>query len=74
MEHFLCSIAEAANALGVGRSKLYELLADEKLESVTIGRRRLVRVESVRALALGHATRDPDPEELRSSAPANAVR
>lgn len=55
MDTLLCSILDAAKALGVGRSKLYELIADERLETVTIGRRRLVRVESVRALALGEA-------------------
>lgn len=53
MESLLVSIPDAAKALGLGRSKLYELIAEGRLESVTIGRRRLVRTESVRALALG---------------------
>lgn len=55
MEAVLCSIPDAAKALGIGRSKAYELISEQKLETVTIGRRRLVRVESVRALALGVA-------------------
>ncbi len=55
MEALLCSIPEAAKALGLGRSKTYELMAEGKLETVTIGKRRLVRVESVRTLALGEA-------------------
>jgi excisionase family DNA binding protein len=55
MEAMLCSIPDAAKALGVGRSKLYELIAEQRLETVNIGRRRLVRVESVRAVALGEA-------------------
>jgi excisionase family DNA binding protein len=55
MEAVLCSISDAAKALGLGRSKLYELIAEHRLETVTIGRRRLVRVESVRALAMGKA-------------------
>lgn len=55
MEPVLCSIPDAAKALGVGRSKLYELIAEQRLETVAIGRRRLVRVDSVRALALGEA-------------------
>ena len=44
-----------AKALGLGRSKTYELIQAGKLETVTIGRRRLVRAASVRALALGEA-------------------
>jgi len=55
MESLLISIPDAARALGLGRSKLYELIAEGRLETVSIGRRRLVRVESVRVLALGEA-------------------
>lgn len=55
MDTLLCSIADAAKALGVGRSKLYELIGEGRLDTVTIGRRRLVRTDSVRALALGEA-------------------
>lgn len=51
----LCSIPTAAGLLGVSRSKTYELIGDGRLITVSIGRRRLVRVESVRALALGEA-------------------
>jgi excisionase family DNA binding protein len=55
LDTLLCSIPDAAKALGVGRSKLYELIAEGRLETVTIGRRRLVRTDSIRALALGEA-------------------
>ena len=55
MDTLLCSIPAAANALGLGRSKVYELISEKRLETVTIGRRRLVRIDSVRALALGEA-------------------
>ncbi|MFP5328725.1 MAG: helix-turn-helix domain-containing protein [Alphaproteobacteria bacterium] len=55
MDTLLCSIPDAAKALGVGRSKLYELIGEGRLETVTIGRRRLVRTDSIRALALGEA-------------------
>lgn len=51
MEALLCGVPEAAKALGLGRSKVYELIAEGKLQTVTIGRRRLVRTESVRAFA-----------------------
>lgn len=55
MDILLCSIHDAAKALGCGRSKLYDLIREGRLETVTIGRRRLVRTESIRALALGEA-------------------
>ena len=51
MEQLLLSIPEAARVLGIGRSKLYEIMAGGELDTVTIGRRRLVRADSVRALA-----------------------
>ena len=55
MDALLISIPDAAKALGLGRSKIYELIAERRLDTVSIGRRRLVRIESVRALALGEA-------------------
>jgi len=51
----LISIADAADALGIGRSKTYELIGQGKLLTVTIGRRRLVRADSIRAVASGEA-------------------
>ena len=55
MENLLCSVVEAGKTLGIGRSKVYELISNGGLKTVTIGRRRLVLVGSVRALALGEA-------------------
>jgi excisionase family DNA binding protein len=55
LKPMLCSISDAAAALGLGRSKTYQLIAEGKLATVTIGRRRLVRLDSIRALALGEA-------------------
>ncbi len=37
------SIAEATEIIGVSRSKIYQLLAENKLRSFTVGRRRLIR-------------------------------
>jgi excisionase family DNA binding protein len=53
MEILLCSIPEAAKALGVGRSKVYELIGEGRLETRNIGRRRLVRTASIHALVVG---------------------
>jgi excisionase family DNA binding protein len=51
VEPLLCSIPDAATALGLGRSKVYELICEGHLQTVSIGRRRLVRVASVREFA-----------------------
>ena len=51
----LLSIEKAAEALSIGRSKTYELIGEGKLVTITIGRRRLVRMDSVQALARGEA-------------------
>jgi excisionase family DNA binding protein len=48
-EPFMLSIAEAAEQLGVGTTKVKQLIATGRLASVTIGRRRLVPTASIRA-------------------------
>jgi excisionase family DNA binding protein len=53
VERLLCSIPDAAASLGVSRSKTYELITEGRLLTVTIGRRRLVKTESLRAIANG---------------------
>jgi excisionase family DNA binding protein len=47
MSPMLVSIKEAAAALGIGRTKVYHLLAVGALDSVRLGTRRLVIWESV---------------------------
>jgi excisionase family DNA binding protein len=51
MEPICTSINETARALGVGRTKIYELINAGQLETVKIGRRTLVRIASIRAIA-----------------------
>ena len=46
-EPILLTPAEAARALGIGRSKLYELLAKGQLESVRIGNCRRVPAQAL---------------------------
>lgn len=43
----LLGVDEAARRLGIGRSKLYQLLQTRELVSVHVGRRRLVVPESL---------------------------
>jgi excisionase family DNA binding protein len=51
----LFSIEQAAKLLSIGRSKTYQLISEGRLLTVNIGRRRLVRADSVRAIANGEA-------------------
>ena len=52
-ERYLLSIDKAAEALSIGRSKTYDLINQGKLLTITIGRRRLVRADSVQAIVRG---------------------
>ena len=53
MEKLLLTVREAADVLSVSRSRVYELLYAEQLDSVKIGRSRRVALASVRRLADG---------------------
>ena len=46
----LCSVREAAQMLGIGRTKIYDMLAKGDLTSMQIGTRRLVKIDSIKAL------------------------
>ena len=49
MEKLLATIPEASQAIGHGRSYLYELIREGKVEAVKSGKRRLVVVSSIEA-------------------------
>ena len=44
------TVREACEMSGLGKTKLYELMNQGKLETTTIGRRRLVKVDSLKSL------------------------
>ena len=46
----LLSINEAAKTLSLGRTSIYALIKQGKLETVKLGRRTAVKVESIRRL------------------------
>jgi excisionase family DNA binding protein len=50
MEPLAISINETAKALGLGRTSIYAMIADGRLEAFKIGHRTLVRMESIRRL------------------------
>lgn len=59
MEPLTVTVADATKILGIGRTTAYELLAARKLESITIGRRRLITTESIRRF-VADAARQPE--------------
>lgn len=46
-QRLTCTVAEACQATGLGRTKLYGLIGAGHLSTITIGRRRLVLVRSL---------------------------
>jgi excisionase family DNA binding protein len=50
MEVLLVSITEAAKALNLGRTSVYKLMDEGRLESRKMGRRRLITTTSIRRL------------------------
>ncbi|MGI8943178.1 MAG: helix-turn-helix domain-containing protein [Qipengyuania sp.] len=50
MEQFAYSINETAKALSLGRTSIYALIGDGRLEAFKLGRRTLVKAESIRRL------------------------
>ncbi|UVO28557.1 helix-turn-helix domain-containing protein [Bradyrhizobium arachidis] len=49
-ERLTCTIDEACQATGLGRTMLYELIGAGKLDTRSVGRRRLVLVSSLQSL------------------------
>ncbi len=45
-----CTVAEACQATGLGRTKIYELIGNGRVTTTTVGRRRLVVVQSLLSL------------------------
>ncbi len=60
----LLTPTEAARALGIGRSKLYELMQDGVLESVHIGACRRIPTEAVTALVSRLRQAETDAEAV----------
>ncbi|MEO7681423.1 MAG: excisionase family DNA-binding protein [Sphingomonas sp.] len=50
MEPVTVTVDGAKKAIGIGTTKLYELIAEGRLETVKIGRRTLIKTDSIRAL------------------------
>ena len=53
MERLAYSINETARALSLGRTSIYALIGEGKLETFKLGRRTLVKAESIKRLVEG---------------------
>lgn len=54
MEPITVTVAGARKALGIGTTKIYELIGHGQLQTVKIGRRTLIRTDSIHALVEKH--------------------
>lgn len=54
MEQVTTSINDTARALGLGRTSVYVLIREGRLETIKLGRRTLVKVDSIRRLLETH--------------------
>ena len=50
MDPVTVTVEGALKATGLGKTKLYELIAQGSLSTVKVGRRTLVKTDSIRAL------------------------
>lgn len=53
MEKIAYSINDTARTLSLGRTSIYAMIADGRLEAFKLGRRTLIRAESIRRLVGG---------------------
>jgi excisionase family DNA binding protein len=53
VEPIATTIKGAAQALGVGRTTIYDLIRQDRLEKVKLGRRTLITTASIRKLIEG---------------------
>ena len=65
-QRLTCTVAEACEATGLGRTKLYELIGEGCLDTTTIGRRRLVLMRSLWLLLEKGASKRPLERDLES--------
>jgi excisionase family DNA binding protein len=55
-QRLTCTVAEACEVTGLGRTKIYELIGDGRITTTTVGRRRLVIVQSLLVLVGSNKT------------------
>jgi hypothetical protein len=63
-QRLTCTVVEACEVTGLGRTKLYELFGDGRVTTTTVGRRRPVLVQSLLALVGGNRSAVGGAEQL----------
>lgn len=53
MQKISLTLKQASETSGLSVRKLYDLIAEKKLQSVTVGRRRLILYKSLEELLIG---------------------
>ena len=53
MDPLTVTVNEACKALGLGRTKIYDLIASGRLDTLKIDKRTLIKTASIRALVDG---------------------
>jgi excisionase family DNA binding protein len=53
MEPLALSINDTAKALSLGRTSIYAMIADGRLQAFKLGRRTLIKMESIRRIVAG---------------------
>lgn len=56
MERIFVSIKETGSVLGLGRSTIYRMIKEGRLDTVKIGSRNLVRISSIETVAAASKT------------------
>ena len=64
MEKLAYSINETARALSLGRTSIYAMIADKRLDAFKLGRRTLIRADSVRRLVAGEGYPTPGRKQI----------
>jgi excisionase family DNA binding protein len=70
----LLSIPETAKKIGVGRTKIYELLGSNDLDSVRIGKRRLITSKSIYRFVENLRKLDGNATEARTHSLSRSAR
>jgi excisionase family DNA binding protein len=61
-DRITASIGEFCKLAGIGRSLVYEMIGDGRLDSITIGKRRLIVLDSYRRLVERQRAPTPPPQ------------
>lgn len=62
MEKITCTVKEALAASGLGKTKMFELITQGRLQTVKVGTRRLVQVDSLRELLSYNPVHKPNAD------------